>query len=373
MSEPAPPLIVGAGPVGLAAALFLVRRSIKPRIIDAALEPASTSRALGVNPRTLAIFQPSGMTARIMAEATPMTHLIVNQAGRELGRIVVDTEAIGGRFPMVILPQARTEAMLRERLADYGVEVERGLKLTGLNQDERGVTAHLEDMAGGQQTIRAPVLLGADGAHSAVRHALNIGFPGSAFPEEWELLDLELDGPPPGMGWGDFTPDGPLVALPFKDNRWRLLGFGPPLLDRLPAGWKAGEVFWRSSFKVSHRVADRFNVGRVCLAGDAAHIHSPIGARGMNLGIEDALIFASCTTGALAGDIVKLADYGANRRRIDLKVVKSVERLTNAVRATGGMAMKMRPLLVPLVANTPALRHFALRTATGLDHKLKTP
>jgi 2-polyprenyl-6-methoxyphenol hydroxylase-like FAD-dependent oxidoreductase len=373
LSEPAPPLIIGAGAVGLAAALFLARRDIKPRIIDAALEPATTSRALGVNPRTLAILQPSGVTAKILAEATPMTKLVVQQQGKRLGDIVLDTPAIGGKFPMVILPQARTEALLRERLSEYGVEVERGLKLTGLVQDGRGVTATIEDQAGASQTIQAPILLGADGAHSTVRHLLDIGFSGSALPEDWELLDVELTGPPVGVGWAEFGPDGPLVALPFKDNRWRLLGFGPPLLERLPKGWVAGEVYWRSGFKVSHRVADRFNVGRICLAGDAAHIHSPIGARGMNLGIEDALVFACYAVPALAGDMVRLADYGAERRRIDLKVVKSVERLTNAVRATGPLAMKLRPLIVPLVAHTPALRHFAMRTATGLDHRLKIP
>lgn len=369
----ASPLIIGAGPTGLAAALFLIERGIKARIVDAAAEPTATSKALGVNPRTLDLLSGTGVEEAILAEGEAMRTLDVHQNGRRLAAIPIDYAGIDARYPMTILPQARTEALLTEALAKRGVTVERGVAFEGLEQTAEAVKATLRHADGRVETATAPAMLGADGAHSPVRHALDIGFPGSAQPEDWSLIDVDIEGAPRGLAWGDFSIDGPFVMLPFKGKRVRLIGFGRPLLDRLPAGWTAGKVHWSSGFHVSHRVAEVMAIGRVALAGDAAHIHSPIGARGMNLGIEDAYVFASCAARFLAGEAGALDAYGKSRRDVDAAVVARVERLTNAVRATGRLPMVMRPIILPLFSRIPAVRRTLMRQAFGMDHPLVIP
>ena len=365
------PLIIGAGPSGLAAALFLHERGKRARVVDAAAEPAPWSKALGVNPRTLDLLESSGVAAAIIAEGLAVKHVHVSRAGRPVATIPLDYAAVGARRPLTILPQARTEALLNDALARRGVHVERGTRLVDISQDGRDVYADLADRDDTIETVRTPLLLAADGAHSAVRKALGVGFPGDALRESWTLADLDLDGPIPGGIHIDFRAQGLLVAFPFSARRWRLIAIGGGDIGwRLPNGWSAGTVFWRSEFHVSHRIANRMSVGRIALAGDAAHIHSPIGARGMNLGIEDAWVWAACAADALAGRPERLGDYGRLRLEVGCGVVRRIRRITNAVQARGIVATLLRRALPPLIARTPALRHFLLRQVAGLDHAL---
>lgn len=367
------PLIVGAGPTGLAAALFLVHRGVACRIVDAAPAPAATSRALAVNPRTLSILAGTGVDAAILADGQPIEVLRVHQDGREQARIEIDWRGMGADHPLIALPQARTEALLTAALSARGVAVERGVALTGLSQDGSGVTAVLTHADGAREAAAAPLLLGADGAHSVTRHQLGVGFPGSAFPETWLLMDVEIDGPPASEGYIDFTGDGPLIVLPLGPGVFRLIGFGPPLLPRLRKDWTVGKVLWESGFHISHRIAARLNLGRVCLAGDAAHIHSPVGARGMNLGIEDAFVFAACAARFLGGEAGALAAYGGSRRKVDAAVVRRIETLTRLVRAHGPLAPHVRAAVLPLAAHVRPLQHIFARMGMGLDHPLVIP
>ena len=360
-------LIVGAGPTGLAAALFLTRRGVPVRIIDAAPEPSRTSKALGVNPRTLALLEESGVTARIEAEAQAMRALHIHRRGRSLAILTIDWAALGADHRMVILPQARSESLLTDALAALGVTPERGLGLVGLEQTEGAVTASLSDGS----SVTTPVLFAADGAHSTVRKALGLSFPGDAWEEPWRLMDLDLTGPPADEGWIDLRPTGPFVCLPFSGRTFRLIGPGPPLLERLPEGWTAGEVRWQSDFRISHRMVEAMTVGRVCLAGDAAHIHSPIGARGMNLGIEDAFVFAACAADFLNGEAGRLEDYGRLRHEVDAAVVRRVRAVTEAVRDTSPGADLMRRLALPLVTRLPFVVNRVLRIGMGLDHPVR--
>lgn len=364
------PLIIGAGPSGLAAALFLHEHGISARVVDAAAEPAPWSKALGVNPRTLDLLEPSGVSAAIIAEGLAVERVYVSQAGRPVATIPLDYAAVGARRPLTILPQARTEALLHEALARHGVHVERGVRLIDVLQDGGGVRADLAHSDGTVETVRTPLLLGADGAHSVVRKALGVGFSGDGLSETWTLADLELDGPVPGGINIDFRPEGFLVAFPFSAQRWRLIAIGCNVVSQLPNGWSAGTVFWNSEFHISHRMADRMSVGSIALAGDAAHIHSPIGARGMNLGIEDAWVWAACAADALADRPERLGDYGRLRLEIDAGVVRRIRRITNAVQARGIVPKLLRRVLPPVIARTPALRHFLLRQVAGLDHAL---
>lgn len=363
-------LIAGAGPTGLAAALFLAERGIKSRIVDPKAEPSATSKALGVNPRSLELLEPSGVTADILAKALKMVRMKLHQDGRPLGEVRIDPEAQGARFPFVILAQSGTEQLLTAALKKHGIKPERGLTLTGLEQDAEGVDYILTDAGGGELRGRCAVLLGADGAHSAVRHLLGIGFKGSAFAEPWQIIDCTVAQPnPEPHGYIDFQRQGPWIALPFDKKTWRLIGPGADLTKRLPPTWTLKKVLWNSDFHISHRIADTLALGRVCLAGDAAHIHSPLGARGMNLGIEDAYVFAACAADALSADSPdRLADYGRLRRDVDAAVVHRVELLTKAVRTRGPIARLVRKWLVPMVARSPKAVAGFTRTATGLDH-----
>lgn len=360
-------LIAGAGPTGLAAALFLARRGVSVRLIDAASAPAATSKALGVNPRTLDLLAETGVAARLLAEGQAIRRLHIHRHGRTLAVVTLDALRLGARFPLIILPQARTEALLTEAVAALGVAVERGLALDDLSQDDDGVSARLSS----GETLRTPLLFAANGAHSTVRKRLALGFPGDAWAEPWQLIDVDLSGPPPDEAWIDFRDDAVFVCLPYSGARFRLIGFGPPLLNTLPEGWRAGAVRWRSDFHISHRMVTAMSVGRVALGGDAAHIHSPIGARGMNLGIEDAFVFADCAADVLAGQAERLAAYDRLRRPVDHAVVRRVRALTRFVRNTGPGADLARRVAIPLVTRLPFVLERIARIGLGLDHPVR--
>jgi 2-polyprenyl-6-methoxyphenol hydroxylase-like FAD-dependent oxidoreductase len=372
MSPTCQVIIVGAGPVGLAAALFLTRRGVAVRILDALPAPIPTSKALGVNPRTLDLLDAAGVSTRIEAEAQTIHALHLHKEGRTLARIVPDWAALGADRSMVILPQGRTEALLAEALAALGVTPERGKALTGVSQTPDHVTASFAD----GDVVVAPLLFAADGAHSVVRHALNLDFPGDGWDEPWQLMDVDLTGPvgtgpSPHEAYIDFRRHGSFVCLPFSGQTFRLIGFGGPLLDNLPAGWTAGTVHWQSEFRISHRMAERLSVGRIALAGDAAHIHSPIGARGMNLGIEDAFVFAACADDYLKGETGRLDDYNRLRHPVDATVVKRVRALTSLVRNVSPTAYFLKGFVPPIVARLPFVFNAALKVGMGLDHPVR--
>lgn len=360
-------LIVGAGPAGLAAALFLSRRDVPVRIIDAADEPTRTSKALGVNPRTLDLLEDTGVAARILSEAQEMRTLSLHHNGRPLTTLRPDWKALGADHPMVILPQARTEALLAEALAAFGVRPERGKSLTAVSQADDAATATLSD----GETIHAPLLFAADGAHSTVRKALDLDFPGDGWDEPWQLMDVDIDGLQPDQGWVDLHDEGALIALPFSGETFRLIGFGRPLLERLPADWTLGTIHWRSDFRISHRMVERMTVGRICLGGDAAHIHSPMGARGMNLGIEDAFVYAVCAADFLKGETGRLGDYHRIRHPVDAAVVDRVRRLTGMVRNTSPLADWLKGVVPPLISHLPFALNAGLRVGMGLDHPVR--
>ncbi|MET9341754.1 FAD-dependent monooxygenase [Nonomuraea sp. NPDC003804] len=291
-------LIVGSGPTGLTLAIELARRGVDLRIVEKSPVHPAGVRGKGLQPRTLEIFHDMGVIDEILATGAVYPPLRAYKDGQTVweGRMHEPKEPSASvPYPMVIMqPQWRTERILRERLARLGHEVELGVEVTAFEQDAEGVTATLAD----GERIRCAYLVGADGGRSTVRKALDVGFVGETFESERMLLaDVKV----PDVDrehwhlWGDMAGrklDVSLCPLPGTDLFQLTAPYAGEddvtrILDE-HAGVKPTEVVWRSEYRVNIRMAERFRVGRVFLAGDAAHVHSPAGGQGLNTGVQDA-------------------------------------------------------------------------------------
>jgi len=353
-------LIVGAGPTGLTAAIELARRGYRPRIVDKDEGPPTESRALGVNPRSLQVLEPSGAAARLVAVGRRMHHLHFHTAGREF--LTLQLSDLGGPYPfMLVLPQGNIEALLADVLAEHGIAVEWRTELTALSQEDGRIRAELKG-PGRSQKIRPDVVIGADGAHSTVRRALGLKFPGSAEETEWGLADVRVRTKLPLDGVHAFDMAPVLFGMiPIRGNFVRLVSDHADVLAHVPPAIAYDEVAWVTSFRISHRQVESYQVGSVFLAGDAAHIHSPLGGRGMNLGIEDAAW--------LAWQIAegRTDEYTKDRWPVGREVLRLVGPLTRLMAADGRLARLTRQRLMPLALALPALRRLALSRLAGQD------
>jgi 2-polyprenyl-6-methoxyphenol hydroxylase-like FAD-dependent oxidoreductase len=337
-------LIAGGGPIGITAAIELARRGITCRIVDPLVEPLQYAKAVGVQPRTLEVFEGMGVLRRILDAAVQIRGQIVYVNGERVTQLDMSLPD-DIPFGFIAIPQYATEAILRDELAMHGVHVQRGVHVSGFEQDADGVTVTLAGAAG-EQTVRAAYLVGADGAHSAVRKGLGLAFEGAAFEEQYMLGDVEVDWSMPG-GYGirsmhqtDGNTDDLLVCIPLPGRgRYRMSMLVPDVLtaedtpqlhhiqaalDRLsPEPATARNLRWSSVFRISHRIVDAYAKGRVFVAGDAAHIHPPTGAQGMNTGIQDAHNLAWKLALALSGHAAPglLESYDAERRPVGEEVV----------------------------------------------------
>ncbi|HEX2256081.1 MAG TPA: FAD-dependent oxidoreductase [Afifellaceae bacterium] len=353
-------LIVGAGPTGLTAAIELARRGYRPRIVDKDAGPPAESRALAVNPRTLQVLEPSGATARLVAAGRRIHHAHFHTAEREFLSLKVSD--LGGPYPfMLVLPQGEIEALLADLLGEHGIAVEWQTELTALTEADGRLRAELKG-PGRTQRLRPDIVIGADGAHSTVRRAIGLAFPGSAYETEWGLADVEVRTKLPLDGVHAFDLAPVLFAMiPIRGNLVRLISDQPDVLAHVPPEIAYGEVAWLTSFRISHRQTETYQAGNVFLAGDAAHIHSPFGGRGMNLGIEDAAW--------LAWQIAegRTDNYTKDRRPVGRHVLRTVDPATRLMAADGLAARLARRRLLPLLFTIPALRRLALRRLAGQD------
>jgi 2-polyprenyl-6-methoxyphenol hydroxylase-like FAD-dependent oxidoreductase len=368
------PLIVGAGPVGLGAALFLARHGRQTRVVEMRSEPAMQSKALAVNPRTLSILEPTGITDKMLAMGIKIRGMQFHRGEQVIVQLSLDD--VDSTYPfMLALSQATTERLLYEALLEAGGKVERSVEMTDCRNVGDRAEAVLQRAGGGkQETVEVPWLLAADGAHSVARRQLNIAFPGTTFKDQWYLADACLKTTmAEDFGHIYFYDDGAFLFLirVVDDKRsedpsrpvWRILGNRPDPLSYLVDGELIGEPLWSSNFHVSHRIDSRLSQGQVYFAGDAAHIHSPMGARGMNLGIEDAYVFAQ-----LAGQ-GRLTEYSALRHPVDRRVVREVEFFSRLVGENTWYYNLIRRYLFPLVVKSPIQKRIK-QTVTGLDHQL---
>jgi 2-polyprenyl-6-methoxyphenol hydroxylase-like FAD-dependent oxidoreductase len=371
-------LIVGAGPTGLTLAASLLLKGVKVTLVDRQAEGANTSRAAGVNARTLEVLEAIDVTRRLVKEGIEAPRFTIRDRAKKLLTVDFSGLATDYRFTLMV-PQSTTERLLLERVRELGGDVVRPKLLAALAQDTAGVTATFDD----GDAVRARYLVGADGMHSTVRVQAGIGFTGGEYEHSFLLADAHVTGDVPTdevrLFWAS---EGLTVVAPLPDGTVRIVApmddapehpsvdVVQGLLDaRGPGGLTVTDVTWGSRFRIHHRIADTYRAGRVLLAGDAAHVHSPAGGQGMNLGIQDAVALSGAVAAVLAGGPdTLLDDYDAARRPIAEQVVVLTDRLTRL--ATMPRILRpIRNVLLGMVGRIPpATRALAMRLS-GLVYR----
>jgi 2-polyprenyl-6-methoxyphenol hydroxylase-like FAD-dependent oxidoreductase len=375
--------IVGAGPVGLTMAIALTHYGVDAVVVDAAEQRSAHSKAAVVHSRTLEVLREVGVATDLVNRGVVVPYFAFKDRDRTL--LTTDFGRLETAYPYTLMvPQDITEAVLDERLHDLGGVVHRPWRVTDVSQNDASAVLDLADGGSAVRQLRARYVIGADGAHSSIRHLLGVEFAGSAFAESFFLADVR-------MRWRlsreevqlFFSQTGLVVVAPLPGGQHRIVATVPgpiepagvtdaqALLDergprRQPA--VVDELVWASNFRVSHRVADRYRSGRVFLAGDAAHVHSPAGGQGMNTGIQDAMNLAwklALVCSGRAG--VELLDsYEAVRRPVAAGVVRQTHRLTRLATLRGRGRRAMRNALVGAVGGVPVVRRVMAQNLSEL-------
>jgi 2-polyprenyl-6-methoxyphenol hydroxylase-like FAD-dependent oxidoreductase len=353
-------LVVGAGPTGLTLAIELARRGIETQIIDASAELHGDTRALGVQPRTLELFEKIGIAAAAVDRGLPVAAFSVFSENKQI--VHVDMSNIDTPFPFTLmLPQHQTESLLAARLADFGVEVQRSVELRSLTQHPDSVEATLRHADGAVESIEAAWLVGCDGARSTVRSQLGVPFAGTAFEENFAVADLRMDWSLPHDQFYAFLNRGNFVAyFPMPSGAYRTAVGYPKRrapqgevtfaeLERAvekcsPPGARVTDVEQTARFRINQRKVKHHSVGRVFLAGDAAHVHSVVGAQGMNTGIQDAfnLGWKLAAVAQNRGHSELLGTYHTERAPVVNKLVKATRAFTRLVLLGSPVATAVR-------------------------------
>jgi 2-polyprenyl-6-methoxyphenol hydroxylase-like FAD-dependent oxidoreductase len=384
-------LIIGAGPTGLVLALWLTKLGVKVRIIDKTAEPGTTSRALGVQARTLELYRQLDLADAVVKHGHKVPAVNLWVKGEPAARLPF--ESIGSDLTpyafLQIFPQDRHERLLVARLEALGVSVERRTELVGFRDEGERAIAQLRGPKGQEETCEASYIAGCDGARSTVREIIGAGFPGGTYRQLFYVADVEaagrtLDGElHVDLDEADFLAVFPLAGK----GRARLIGTVrderadhadtlkfEDVSDRAITNLRVDvqKVNWFSTYHVHHRVTEHFRKGRAFLLGDAAHIHSPAGGQGMNTGIGDAINLAWKQAAVLAGHASdKLLDsYEAERIGFARRLVATTDRVFSFVTAEGRIADILRtriaPILLPRAIGFEAIREYLFRTVSQI-------
>lgn len=401
-NDASPVLIVGAGPTGLAAAMSLARAHVPVRLIDKAMRPSPYSRAIGIQARTLELLEQHRLVEPFLAlgHRARVANLFSN--GMRLARL--DFDPLHTRYPyLLFLDQTVTERLLTEHLATLGVTIERGVELMNFAQGSASVQATLRRADGHTETMRPSYLIAADGAHSAVRHRLGLSFAGKTFEQTFLLADLHAETDWPDDEFHMFASNDGLVALfPMGHGRHRLIadhavepsavtppatpavlgepplnGVPPPSLDdckaliarRVRERVDVSDLKWSAHFHLNSRMVERLRVGRIFLAGDAAHVHSPAGAQGMNTGIQEAFNLGWKLARVLksAAPDRLLDTYHAERYPIERDVLRQTGFVMQMAEADHGPLKLLRERVMPVLAALGPLRDAARLTISELS------
>lgn len=322
--------VIGAGPTGLMLACELALAGVGVRVFERRAEEPNITRAFAVHARTLELLDARGLADDLLPKGVPVRE-VTPAPGATLRLAELDT-----RYPMILIaPQSGTERVLAARAAELGVEIVRGAEVTGLQQDADGVTVTLAD----GEDVRAKYVVGSDGAHSAVRRMIGVEFVGKQYETHILLADVRLTTPPDDPMFARTNSDGAVIVVPFGDGWFRAIAWDrerervpldqPVTLAEMRDAFVriAGEDFgmseprWSTRFLSERRQAARYRVGRVFLAGDAAHVHSPLGGQGMNTGIQDAMNLGWKLAAAVRGNASLLDSYQAERHPVGASVL----------------------------------------------------
>jgi 2-polyprenyl-6-methoxyphenol hydroxylase-like FAD-dependent oxidoreductase len=364
-------LVVGAGPVGLTMAAALTRQGIACRIIDKTPAPTNLSKALVVWSRTLELLAGLGLAETFVQNGLKAQGASVYSDRKRVVHIEISGVESPFGFPLMI-PQSETERLLTEHLARQGVAVERRVELVSFTERPDGLVGALRRPDGSEEPFEVPWLIGCDGAHSTVRHALGMQFTGQAEPNDWILADVHVEGPLMGNEISIFWhKQGLLAVFPITPGRFRVIADlgaaeaehrpDPTLADvqakvdeRGPGGLTLSDPVWLANFRINERKVSDYRRGRVMLAGDAAHIHSPAGGQGMNTGMQDAFNLAWKLALVEKGQGQAeplLGSYSAERSAVGDQVLRGAERLTTVATLRNPVAQFLRNHIAPIVTS----------------------
>jgi 2-polyprenyl-6-methoxyphenol hydroxylase-like FAD-dependent oxidoreductase len=371
--------IVGAGPTGLALAAALTQRKVGVAVFDRQSAGANTSRAAVVHAHTLEALESIGVATELTRRGLRAQRFTIRDRDRTL--VQVPFGHLPTQYPFTLMvSQAETEKVLRDRLGQLGGEVRWNCGVSRVDAEADFARVTLDDGS----EIRARYVVGADGMHSKVREFAGIGFDGGSYGESFVLADVRLGGDVPcDEVILYFSPEGLVVVAPLPDGVHRIVA----TLDSAPATptvadvqalldargpergrFTVGEVIWGSRFRVHHRLAQKYVNGRIVLAGDAAHVHSPAGGQGMNTGILDGLRLAEALEAALRGDASALVRYESERRPVAKGVIALAHRLTRLATAPR-LWRPLRNALLGLLGRLPPFQRNLAWNLSGLVNR----
>lgn len=360
-------LVVGAGPVGMLMACELARRGLPVRLIDKGPGPSTTSKALGVMPRTLEIMDIIGLSRQFLVAGQICPNVQIATPSRTL--VSVSFEDLPSAFPFIaMVPQNATEAILAERLRELGIRIEYGTKLVQIQQMSDSITVTLATGLETGEKASYAYVCACDGAHSTLRELLELPYEGATYPDRFVLADVILD--------IDLAEDtlflypgkiGPLAVFPMGNGRRRIVAVGEKttgdvteaeiaelFATRGPRLRGIKDIIWTSRFSIHRRRASTMRRGRVFLLGDAAHTHSPFGAQGMNTGLQDAWNLVWKLAAVIRGISPEslLDSYDSERSRVARDVLRQTDFITRVMASPNPALNSVRSFVLPRVGRS---------------------
>jgi 2-polyprenyl-6-methoxyphenol hydroxylase-like FAD-dependent oxidoreductase len=377
-------IVVGAGPTGLMLACELAMRGIRVRLVERRADTPNITRAFAVHARTLELLDSRGMAEDLLPHGVPIYEVAPAPGA------VLDLRKLESRYPMLLIaPQSWTERVLEARATQLGAHIMRGAEVVGLNQDSDGATVDLGDGT----ALRTQYVVGCDGAHSAVRRLVGVDFVGKQYETHILLADVRIPHPPEEGLFARNSVEGVVLVVPFGDGWFRLIVWDR-LREQAPldepvtesemrdamvriAGTDLGvnEMRWSSRFLSERRQARRYRVGRVFIAGDAAHVHSPLGGQGMNTGIGDAMNLGWKLAEAVRGTAPAglLDSYQAERHPVGTRVLRLTDAFNTLVLGRSALRRVFRRVAVTAILALPPGRRIMGGLLSGIGIRYSRP